>query len=76
MPFTPAEFAKFISDESDKWDKVGQVYRHQRMRSAENVGLLNYLVGDGEQRWRHDEGERLGSFEVDDKLVLGRRLHW
>jgi hypothetical protein len=27
--------------------------------------LLDNLVGSCEQRWRHDEVERLGSFKVD-----------
>jgi hypothetical protein len=36
---------------------------------------FDHLVGAGEQRWRHLEAERFGSFEVDYQLVFGRRLN-
>src|SRR5436190_18603169 len=36
---------------------------------------LDYLVGAGEQDWRHFEAERSCGLEVNHKLVLGRRLH-
>src|SRR5258708_22748944 len=38
--------------------------------------LLDHLVGTGEQRVRHSQAERLRGFQVDDQLVLHRRLHW
>src|SRR5262249_51639303 len=39
------------------------------------AGLFDYLVGASEQRWWHFEAQRLCSLEIDDQLVLGRRLH-
>jgi hypothetical protein len=36
--------------------------------------LFDDLVGAGEDRWRHGEAERLGSFEVDDQLERRRLL--
>src|SRR5262249_42371750 len=35
---------------------------------------FDHLVGAGEQRWRQLEAKRLGGFEVDDQLELGRLL--
>ena len=35
---------------------------------------LDHLVGAGEQRLRHGEAERLGSFHIDYQLELGRLL--
>jgi hypothetical protein len=44
-------------------------------RSILIARLLDELVGDGKQRWRHVEAERLGGLQVYHKLVLGRCLH-
>jgi hypothetical protein len=43
--------------------------------TAANSVLFNHLVGAGEQRWRDVEAKRFGGLEVDDQLVLHRRLH-
>src|SRR5262245_4118249 len=39
-------------------------------------GLLDHLVGAGEQSRGHFDAERLGGFQIDDQFVLGGRLHW
>jgi hypothetical protein len=39
-----------------------------------NAGLLNYLVGAGEQRRWHFEAERSRRLKIDDEFILGRRL--
>ena len=36
--------------------------------------LLDYLVGNRQQRFRDGDAERLGGREIDDELELGR-LH-
>ena len=38
--------------------------------------LFDHLIGAGKQRRRNSEADRLCGFDVDGKLVLGRRLHW
>ena len=40
---------------------------------AEVGSLLDHLVGGRQQRFRDGKAERLGGFEVDDEIELGRR---
>src|SRR5579863_7083515 len=48
----------------------------ERARVASGVtALLDDLVGAGEDRLRDSEAERLGGFQIDDKLECGRLLH-
>ena len=39
------------------------------------LGSLDDLVGAGEERGWNVEAKSFGRFEVDDQLILGRRLH-
>jgi hypothetical protein len=37
--------------------------------------LLNYLVGEREQRWRQSKAECFGALKIDDQLELGWLLY-
>jgi hypothetical protein len=47
--------------------------RHRDVRFGSR--LLNHLIGCGEQRLRNGQAERLCGVEIDNQLILGRRLH-
>src|SRR5262249_44588243 len=38
--------------------------------------LFDHLIGDLPEMQRHIEAERPGGLEIDEKLELGRLLHW
>src|SRR5262245_59641230 len=40
-----------------------------------NESLLDHLVSAREKRWWNGDAESLCSLEIDDQVVLGRRLH-
>jgi hypothetical protein len=42
------------------------------MHRSKTAPSFDHLVGDGEQRERHREAERLRSLEIDHDLELGR----
>src|SRR5262249_16303812 len=48
----------------------------KRTHAVQQLRLLfDPLVGAGKHRRRHRKAERLGGFEIDYQLVLGRSLH-
>ena len=46
-----------------------------RQMSAAKQTLFDHFVRAGEHRCRQIETDRLGGFQIDHQLVLGRRLH-
>ena len=51
------------------------VFQDQNRLPRQTASLLDYLVGDREQRRRHLEAERLRGLEIDHQLELGRLLN-
>jgi len=52
-----------------------RVMRLPQASTVELDSLIRSPFGAGEQRQRLGKAERLGRLEVDDQLILGRRLH-
>ena len=46
----------------------------QSTQSGRSPASLDNLVGEGEDRWRYSQAERVGSLQVDHQLELGRLL--
>jgi hypothetical protein len=49
---------------------------HWTHASQQTASLLDHLVGADEQRGRHREAGRFGSFHVDHQGEFGGPLHW
>ena len=66
---------KVMSALTPKADMCGAT-RYVRFVPIADIGhSFDYLVGAGEHRCRNCESQRLSRLEVDDKLILRRRLH-
>jgi hypothetical protein len=46
------------------------------LREKQHICSFDHLVGAHEKRWWHVEPDHLRCFEIDNRFVLGRCLHW
>src|SRR5437016_2654519 len=60
---------------SGRYSLLGPDFHRLDRTSLRLAHSFDNLVGDGEQRRRHVEAERLRGLKVDNEFILGRRLH-
>jgi hypothetical protein len=53
-----------------------QMYNVRRCDAAFRATSFNDIIGGYEQRSRYNKAERLGGFELDDKIEFGRLFDW
>src|SRR5262244_2268063 len=60
---------------SGRYSLLGPDFHRLDRTSLRLAHSFDHLVGAGEQRRRNVDAECSGGFQIDDQLVLGRRLH-
>ena len=55
---------------------IRRLGRDVRFVPIADIGLLDHLVGAGEERLRHSDAQRLCRRQVEDEIELGRLLDW
>src|ERR1700751_4027296 len=60
---------------SGRYPLLGPDFHRLDRTSLRLAHSFNPLVGAGEQVVRHGQAQRLAGFEVEHKIVFGRRLH-
>ena len=59
----------------ERWKNGQSVLANGCEQSQQSSALFDHLVGDREEIVGNLDTERLGGFEIDDKLELGRLLY-